>query len=238
MQPRDSKGRFQPSFSPDEYTPHICESNAWQYMWSVQHDIDGLIGLMGKKRFTAKLDSMFTYSPAENADLPIFSTGMIGQYAHGNEPSHHVAYLFNKIGQPEKTQQYVTQIMHEMYRNAPDGICGNEDCGQMSAWYVFSAMGFYPTDPASGEYELGAPLFDEVTIELPGGKTFTILCHFKRSEESQKSHTQETVRDSSVTPFLQNDKARHRKAFLNGKRVKGTAITHIDITNGGVLEFK
>ena len=308
MQPRDSKGQFQAPFSPDEYTPHICESNAWHYMWSVQHDIDGLIGLMGKKRFAAKLDSMFTYSPAENADLPIFSTGMIGQYAHGNEPSHHVAYLFNKIGQPEKTQHYVTQIMHEMYRNAPDGICGNEDCGQMSAWYVFSSMGFYPADPASGEYELGAPLFDEVTIELPDGKTFTILCHFEQSEESQnehnakerchsifarslarssfsgphgmslthaacdqplmnspitklkfchseqseptvdarrgqsqesqKSHTQETVRDSSVTPFLQNDKARHRKAFLNGKRVKGTAITHIDITNGGVLEFK
>ena len=256
MQPRDSKGEFQPDFNPDEYTPHICESNAWHYMCSVQHDIDGLISHMGKEIFVQKLDSMFTYSPAENADLPIFSTGMIGQYAHGNEPSHHVAYLFNKTGEPEKTQKYVTQIMREMYRNTPDGLCGNEDCGQMSAWYVFSAMGFYPVDPVSGEYELGAPLFDEVSIELPDGKTFTILCHSERSEESQnehnakalchserseespKSHNQETARDSSVATLLQNDTAHHRKAFLNGKRVEGTTITHRDIISGGVLEFR
>lgn len=238
MQPRDSKGEFQPDFSPDEYTPHICESNAWHYMWSVQHDIDGLISHMGKEIFVQKLDSMFTYSPAENADLPIFSTGMIGQYAHGNEPSHHVAYLFNKTGEPEKTQKYVTQIMREMYRNTPDGLCGNEDCGQMSAWYIFSAMGFYPVDPVSGEYELGAPLFDEVSIELPDGKTFTILCHSERSEESQKSHTQETARDSSVATLLRNDTARYRKAYLNGKRVEGTTITHRDIISGGVLEFR
>ena len=234
MQPRDSKGEFQPDFSPDDYTPHICESNAWHYMWSVQHDIDGLISHMDKEIFVQKLDSMFTYSPAENADLPIFSTGMIGQYAHGNEPSHHVAYLFNKIGEPEKTQKYVTQIMREMYRNTPDGLCGNEDCGQMSAWYIFSAMGFYPVDPVSGEYELGAPLFDEVSIELPDGKTFTVLCRFEQSEKSQ----QECNRDSSVATLLQNDTAHHRKAFLNGKRVEGTTITHRDITSGGILEFK
>ncbi len=256
MQPRDSKGEFQPDFSPDEYTPHICESNAWHYMWSVQHDIDGLISHMGKEIFVQKLDSLFTYSPAENADLPIFSTGMIGQYAHGNEPSHHVAYLFNKTGEPEKTQKYVTQIMREMYRNTPDGLCGNEDCGQMSAWYIFSAMGFYPVDPVSGEYELGVPLFDEVTIELPDGKIFTILCHTERSEESQnehnakalchserseesqKSHNQETARDSSVATLLQNDTAHHRKAYLNGKRIEGTTITHRDIISGGVLEFR
>ena len=213
MQPRDSKGEFQPDFSPDEYTPHICESNAWHYMWSVQHDIDGLISHMGKEIFVQKLDSMFTYSPAENADLPIFSTGMIGQYAHGNEPSHHVAYLFNKTGEPEKTQKYVTQIMREMYRNTPDGLCGNEDCGQMSAWYIFSAMGFYPVDPVSGEYELGVPLFDEVTIELPDGKTFTALCRFEQSKPTAD-------------------------AYLNGKRVEGTTITHRDITSGGILEFR
>ena len=213
MQPRDSKGEFQPDFSPDDYTPHICESNAWHYMWSVQHDIDGLISHMGKEIFVQKLDSLFTYSPAENADLPIFSTGMIGQYAHGNEPSHHVAYLFNKTGEPEKTQKYVTQIMREMYRNTPDGLCGNEDCGQMSAWYIFSAMGFYPVDPVSGEYELGVPLFDEVTIELPDGKTFTILCRFEQSKPTAD-------------------------AYLNGKRVEGTTITHRDITSGGILEFK
>ena len=216
MQPRDSKGNFQPLFNPDEYTPHICESNAWHYMWSVQHDIDGLIELVGKKRFEQKLDSMFTYSPGENDELPIFSTGMIGQYAHGNEPSHHVAYLFNRTGQPQKTQQYVTQIMKELYRNTPDGICGNEDCGQMSAWYVMSAMGFYPINPCGGEYELGVPLFPEATLHLADGKTFTIVCHFERSEKSQK-----TI-----------------KPRLNGKRIKGTAITHKDIMQGGVLEFK
>ena len=211
MQPRDSKGEFQQLFTPDEYTPHICESNAWHYMWSVQHDIDGLIDLVGKKPFAAKLDSMFTYSPTENADLPIFSTGMIGQYAHGNEPSHHVAYLFNKIGQPEKTQQYVLQIMREMYRNSPDGICGNEDCGQMSAWYVMSAMGFYPVNPCGGEYELGMPLFPEITLHLADGKKFTI-----------KNHKGKKV----------------PRAHLNGKKVRGTKITHHDIISGGLLEFK
>jgi predicted alpha-1,2-mannosidase len=209
MQPRDSKGEFQPLFSPDEYTPHICESNAWHYMWSVQHDIDGLIDLMGKRHFEQKLDSMFTYSPAENAELPIFSTGMIGQYAHGNEPSHHVAYLFNHIGKPQKTRQYVMQIMKEMYRNTPDGICGNEDCGQMSAWYVMSAMGFYPVNPCGGEYELGMPLFPEVKLHLENGKTFTV-----RSEGERK------------------------KAYLNGRRIKGSTISHKDIIEGGVLEFK
>ena len=227
MQPRDSKGEFQPQFNPDEYTQHICESNAWHYMWSVQHDIEGLIDLVGRERFEAKLDSMFTYSPAENADLPIFSTGMIGQYAHGNEPSHHVAYLFNHIGKPEKTRQYVQQIMKELYRNTPDGLCGNEDCGQMSAWYVMSAMGFYPVDPCGGEYELGAPLFPEVNLHLENGKLFTITCHFsgealnntsQRSEESQKKNAP--------------------RVCLNGKRVKGTTISHNDIIEGGTLEFK
>ena len=210
MQPRDSKGEFQPNFNPDEYTQHICESNAWHYMWSVQHNIDGLIELMGKDVFEQKLDSMFTYSPAENADLPIFSTGMIGQYAHGNEPSHHVAYIFNKIGKPEKTRHYVSQIMNELYRNSPDGICGNEDCGQMSAWYVMSAMGFYPVNPCGGEYELGAPLFSEIKINIDNGKTFTVK-------------TRKTNRN---------------RVILNGTPIKGTSITHNDIINGGVLEFE
>ena len=210
MQPRDSKGEFQPQFDPDEYTPHICESNAWHYMWSVQHDIKGLIDLMGKDVFEQKLDSMFTYAPAKNADLPIFSTGMIGQYAHGNEPSHHVAYLFNKIGKPEKTQQYVLQIMNELYRDTPDGLCGNEDCGQMSAWYVMSAMGFYPAKPCGGEYELGIPLFPEATINLNNGKRFNL----------------KAIRTG------------RNRVLLNGNLIKGTSITHNDIINGGVLEFE
>lgn len=133
MQPRDDKGRFIKGFKADDYTPHICESNGWQYFWSVQHDIDGLIDLVGgKNRFAEKLDSMFTYHPAADAELPLFSTGMIGQYAHGNEPSHHVIYLFNSIGFNERTQYYVAKVMNELYKNEPAGLCGNEDCGQMS----------------------------------------------------------------------------------------------------------
>lgn len=229
MQPRDSKGVFQPQFKPDEYTAHICESNAWHYMWSVQHDIEGLIDLLGKDKFEQKLDSMFTYNPAENADLPIFSTGMIGQYAHGNEPSHHVAYLFNKIGKPEKTREYVAQIMKEMYRNSPDGICGNEDCGQMSAWYVMSAMGFYPVNPCGGEYEFGAPLFPEVTLNLQNGKTFTVLCHYEQDKESLHHYNCHSERSEEYLP---------QTYHLNGKRIKGTTITHRDIMNGGVLEFE
>ena len=216
MQPRDSKGEFQPHFNPDEYTQHICESNAWHYMWSVQHDIEGLMELMGREVFEHKLDSMFTYSPAENADLPIFSTGMIGQYAHGNEPSHHVAYLFNKIDKPEKTREYVSQIMNELYRNTPDGICGNEDCGQMSAWYVMSAMGFYPVNPCGGEYELGMPLFPEIKIHLDNGKEFSII----RSNDYKDKKSQKTV-----------------KPRLNGKKVKGTTIRHSDIMQGSKLSF-
>lgn len=216
MQPRNSDGEFQPEFSPDEYTQHICESNAWHYMWSVQHEIDSLIALLGKERFAQKLDSMFTYTPAQNADLPIFSTGMIGQYAHGNEPSHHVIYLFNRIDEQRKTQHYARKVMRELYRNTPDGLCGNEDCGQMSAWYMFSAMGFYPVDPVGGVYEVGAPLFEEVKLHLANSKTFTVLCNSGRSK----------------------NETRLQKVFLNGKELEGTAITHRDIMNGGVLEFK
>ena len=216
MQPRNSNGGFQPGFNPDEYTQHICESNAWHYMWSVQHEIDSLISLIGKERFALKLDSMFTYTPAQNAELPIFSTGMIGQYAHGNEPSHHVIYLFNRIGEQQKTQHYARKVRRELYRNTPDGICGNEDCGQMSAWYVCSAMGFYPVDPVGGVYEVGAPLFEEVKLHLANGNTFTVQCNLEHSE----------------------NESRILKAFLNGNELEGTTITHRDIMNGGVLEFK
>ena len=160
MQPRDSKGNFIPNYDPEAYIEDICESNGWQYYWSVAHDIDGLIELTGgEARFAERLDSMFTYETADKSKLPIFSTGMIGQYAHGNEPGHHVIYLYNRVKQPWKTQQYAAQVMHTLYKNTPDGICGNEDCGQMSSWYVFSAMGFYPVDPISGQYEIGSPIF-------------------------------------------------------------------------------
>ena len=216
MQPRDEKGNFAANFNPDDYTEDICESNGWQYFWSVPQDLDGLIGLVGsKERFAEKLDSMFTYVPKSNEDLPIFSTGMIGQYAHGNEPSHHVIYLYNKVGQPWKTQKYVAEVLHDLYRNAPDGICGNEDCGQMSAWFVFSAMGFYPVDPISGKYEIGTPLFPEVKMHLANGKAFTILA-------------------PAVSPeniYIQSVK-------LNGQPYDKSYITHEQIMNGDTLEFE
>lgn len=214
MQPRHSDGSFQPAYSPDEYTAHICESNGWHYMWSVQHDIKGLEKLVGKKRFAEKLDSFFTYTPAANAELPLFSTGMIGQYAHGNEPSHHAAYIFNKIGQPHKTQKYVRQILSELYNDTPAGLCGNEDCGQTSAWYVFSALGFYPLNPVSCQYEVGSPLFRNATIHLQNGNTFKI-----------------------VTEGYSPEKYLVKEVLLNGKPLRGTDISHNDIMQGGTLTF-
>ena len=215
MQPRDEKGNFAANFSPDDYTEDICESNGWQYFWSVPQDLDGLIGLVGsKERFAEKLDSMFTYVPKSDEELPIFSTGMIGQYAHGNEPSHHVIYLYNKVGQPWKTQKYVAQVLHDLYLNAPDGICGNEDCGQMSAWFVFSAMGFYPVDPISGQYEIGSPLFPEVKMHVGNGKTFMVLAPEVSAENI----------------YIQSVK-------LNGQPYDKSYITYQDIINGSTLKF-
>ena len=215
MQPIDDKGVFQPNFNPDEYTAHICESNAWHYFWSVQHDIKGLVSLTGgQDKFAAKLDSMFTYIPAGNEELPIFSTGMIGQYAHGNEPSHHVIYLYNKVRQPWKAQKYVAQVMHELYTNAPAGLCGNEDCGQMSAWYVFSAMGFYPVNPVSGEYEIGTPLFPEMRLNLGNGKTFTVLA-----------------------PNVSRENIYIQSVKVNGQPYDKSYITHQQIMDGATIEF-
>ncbi len=215
MQPIDDKGVFQPNFNPDEYTAHICESNAWHYFWSVQHDVKGLVSLTGgQDKFASKLDSMFTYIPAGNEELPIFSTGMIGQYAHGNEPSHHVIYLYNKIRQPWKAQKYVAQVMHDLYFNAPAGLCGNEDCGQMSAWYVFSAMGFYPVNPVSGEYEIGSPLFPEMRLNLGNGKTFTVLA-----------------------PNVSRENIYIQSVKVNGHPYDKSYITHQQIMDGATIEF-
>lgn len=216
MQPRDDKGNWIKDFDAKDYTTHITESNGWQYFWYVPQNIDDLIALTGgKERFTQKLDSMFTYTAHENEELPIFSTGMIGQYAHGNEPSHHVIYLYNKVGQPWKTQQYLAEVMHELYLNTPAGLCGNEDCGQMSAWYVMSAMGFYPVDPVDQTYEIGTPLFTEVKMHLANGKVFTVLAP-----------------DASRTNFyIQSVK-------LNGQPYDKSYITHEQIMSGGTFEFE
>ncbi len=215
MQPRDSKGDFIDDFSPDDYTPHICESNAWQYHWSVQHDVEGLIDIMGgKERFAEKLDSMFTYNPSDADELPLFSTGMIGQYVQGNEPSHHVIYLYNAIGERKKAQKYISKVLNELYRNEPAGLCGNEDCGQMSAWYIFSAMGFYPVNPSGGIYELGAPLFPLLKLNLDNGKVFTIKA---------ENLTKENIYVESVT--------------LDGKAYEESFITHEQILGGATLVF-
>lgn len=215
MQPRDSKGNFIPNYDPEAYIEDICESNGWQYYWSVAHDIDGLIELTGgETRFAERLDSMFTYETADKSKLPIFSTGMIGQYAHGNEPGHHVIYLYNRVKQPWKTQQYAAQVMHTLYKNTPDGICGNEDCGQMSSWYVFSAMGFYPVDPISGQYEIGSPIFPEVKMYLANGKTFVVRA--------------ENVSDENI--YIQS-------VTVNGQPYSKSYITHEMIMQGDTIHF-
>ena len=215
MQPRDSKGNFIPNYDPEAYIEDICESNGWQYYWSVAHDIDGLIELTGgEARFAERLDSMFTYETTDKSKLPIFSTGMIGQYAHGNEPGHHVIYLYNRVKQPWKTQQYATQVMHTLYKNTPDGICGNEDCGQMSSWYVFSAMGFYPVDPISGQYEIGSPIFPEVKMYLANGKIFVVRA--------------ENVSDENI--YIQS-------VTVNGQPYNKSYITHEMIMQGDTIHF-
>ena len=216
MQPRDEKGNFAKDFKAETYTEDICESNGWQYFWSVQHNIDDLIRLVGgEERFAQRLDSMFTYTPASDEELPIFSTGMIGQYAHGNEPSHHVIYLYNKVKQPWKTQQYAAKVMHELYTNEPGGLCGNEDCGQMSAWFVFSAMGFYPVDPISGQYEIGTPMFPRVELKLANGKTFTV---------SAPAVSRENI-------YIQSVK-------VNGEPYKKSYLTHDLIMSGATVDFE
>ena len=216
MQPLDDKGVFIENFNPDDYTEYICESNAWHYLWSVQHDTKGLMELMGgQEKFEEKLDSMFTYIPAGKEDLPIFSTGMIGQYVHGNEPSHHVIYLYNQTQNKWKTQKYVAQVMNELYLNTPAGICGNEDCGQMSAWFVFSAMGFYPVNPVGGVYELGTPFFPELKLHLNNGKVFTVLA-----------------------PQVSKENIYVQSVKVDGKLYDKTYITHEQIMNGATVEFE
>ena len=211
FRPKDSKGQFIKPFNPKDYSKYFCESNAWHYRWFVPQNIEGLRDAMGGiKAFEQKLDSMFTLAVTADEKLPIFSTGMIGQYVHGNEPSHHVAYLYHFTAHPEKATQRVTQILNTQYKNTPDGHCGNEDCGQMSSWYVLSALGLYPLNPADSRYYLSEPLFDKATLHLENGKTFTI----------------EKRKDSKA------------KTLLNDKPLSRGYITYEEIIAGGHLEFK
>lgn len=219
MRPRKSDGTWKSPFDPTQAAHaesnggDYTEGNAWQYTWHVQHDVPGLIALLGgEEAFTNKLDSLFTVElRTQLADV----TGLIGNYAHGNEPSHHVTYLYTLAGKPERTQELIRQIFDTQYRPAPDGLCGNDDCGQMSAWYMFSAMGFYPVNPVSGEYVFGAPQMPKFVLHLQDGKTFTVL-----AEGLSKEHKYV----ESIT--------------LNGEPYTKNYITHEDIMKGGTLVYK
>ena len=203
MRGKDSQGKWREPFDPfrlshagtsgGDYT----EGNAWQYVWHVQHDVDSLIEMMGgNKAFTAKLDSLFWLeNNTVNTGFVSDVTGLIGQYAHGNEPSHHVAYLYNYAGEFWKTQKLIREIFDHFYLPVSDGLCGNDDCGQMSAWYLFSAMGFYPVDPISKEYIIGAPQLKEMILRLEGGKNFIIRAE-GLSEENKY------VKAVFINPFL------------------------------------
>ena len=216
--PKNEKGEWMEPFDPLKYGANggnpFTEGNAWQYFWYVPHDVEGLIELTGgKKAFEKKLDTFFTLTETSGAKNDNIS-GLIGQYAHGNEPSHHVAYLYNYAGRPDKTARLVNYIMNSLYNNNFNGYAGNDDCGEMSAWYVFSALGFYPVNPASGEYNIGTPLFDEAIIHLPSGKDFRITADRKKPQ--------------SVNV---------KKMKLNDKAHKAYTISHSDLMNGGELHF-
>lgn len=206
-------GNWLSPFDPKEVNNYYTEANGWQYTFFVPQDIDGLFNLMGgNEQAGRKLDELFTTSSATSGRTQVDITGLIGQYAHGNEPSHHMAYLYNYIGKPYKTQQKVYQIVTEFYKNAPDGLIGNEDCGQMSAWYVLSTMGFYPVCPGRPEYAIGTPAFDSVSLHLENGHTFTI------------------TKNSDQGFYIQSCR-------LNNKSWAKSYIPHSAIVNGGSLEF-
>lgn len=218
FQPKNAAGEWMEPFDPLKHGGNggaaFTEGNAWQYYWYVPHDISHLVALTGgKKAFEKKLDTFFTLDE-KSGDQNNNVSGLIGQYAHGNEPSHHVAFLYNHVGKPEKTQALIRHIMATLYDNTPAGYSGNDDCGEMSAWYVFNALGFYPVDPASGRYDLGTPLFDRAVIHLPSGKDFTI-----------------TASRRSADDF------RVKSVKLNGAKYHDIAVGHSDIINGGSMEF-
>ena len=193
------------------------EGNAWQYTWHIQQSPETLIGLMGgDAAFETKLDSLFFLDVVSDANEGFVDdvTGLIGQYAHGNEPSHHVAYFYQFAHRPWKTEALVREVFDRFYRPLPDGLCGNDDCGQMSAWYLFSAMGFYPVDPVSGRYVLGAPQIPSITLHLEGGKTFTVKAQNLSAENKYV-----------------------KSVSLNGQPLEGFTISHGDIVSGGTLQF-
>lgn len=202
-------------FRPNEVNFNFTEANSWQYSFSIPQDITGLMNLHGgTSRLAGKLYQLITEDTRTTGRQQSDITGLIGQYAHGNEPSHHIAYLFDYVAQPWKTQKMVSTICRELYSDKPDGLCGNEDCGQMSAWYVMSALGFYPVTPGSLVYAIGSPVFPEAVIHFDGGKTFTV-----------------------TASNLSNDNFYIQSATLNGKPYTKCYLTHADLMTGGTLSF-
>ncbi len=206
---------FDPLYSNHEHSDYT-EGNAWQYLWLVPQDVEGLISLLGgKEKFADKLEQMFDMPEGvkgEQASPDI--SGLIGAYAHGNEPGHHTTFLFNYCGRPWRAQELNRQIQTTMYKDTPDGLCGNEDCGQMSAWYIFSALGFYPVNPSELKYQFGSPIVQEAKIEIAAGKYFTVKA-----------------------PLASNENKYIQEVKLNGTVLDRSYITHEEIMNGGILEF-
>lgn len=214
MRARTNGGWYKP-FDPTEVNFNYTEANSWQYSLFAPHDINGLVNIMGgAEAFDKHLDELFSTSSETKGRHQADITGMIGQYAHGNEPSHHMAYLYNYIGKPWKTQERVQEIINTQYWNGPDGLSGNEDCGQMSAWYVLSAMGFYSVTPGTDTYIIGSPAFEEVRIHLENGNTFTIKTNNRSTENI----------------YIES-------ALLNGEPYTNSFITHDNIIQGGELVF-
>jgi len=220
MRARNSAGEWETPFDPFRVAHWktggaYTEGNAWQYTWHVLQDIPGLMEAMGGREvFVAKLDSLFAISGNLGDGETVDVSGLVGQYAHGNEPSHHVIYLYSLAGERDKAADLIREVWTSQYKDGPEGLSGNDDCGQMSAWYIFSAMGFYPVNPACGEYVIGAPQLEQMKIHLPGGKAFTV----KAKDISDTNH-----RVASVA--------------LNGEPLQGASISHEAIMNGGTLEF-
>ncbi|NJO90337.1 MAG: alpha-mannosidase, partial [Chloroflexia bacterium] len=215
MRGRNADRSWREPFDPQMVNYDYTEGNSYQYIY-VPHHVNELIELAGgDEKFATWLDKLFETEMEHELEEGTDVTGLIGQYAHGNEPSHHIAYMYNYVGQAWKTQKYVREILESMYNDTPGGLCGNEDCGQMSAWYVMSAMGFYPMAPGKGKYIIGSPVFDKVTIHLESGKTFTLS----------------TIHQGDKNIYIQ-------KATLNNKEYPLTYLLHSDIEKGGEIVFE
>jgi len=224
MRGRNDDGTFQSPFRPDKWGDAFTEGSSWHWTWCVLHDPQGLANLMGsREKMAGRLDEVFTTAPTfdysyykrQIHEITEMLISNMGQYAHGNQPVQHAIYLYNYLGQPWKAQEKVRKVMDKLYTPNPDGLCGDEDNGQTSAWYVFSAMGFYPVAPGTGEYIFGSPLFKKVTLTLENGKEFEISAPANSSENVYVDRIQ-----------------------FNGKVYDKNYIMHSDIQKGGKLRFE